>query len=298
VLSKQRFLTVAVVGEPNAGKSTLVNALVGQKVSIVSSKAQTTRCNLIGVFIEGDSQIVLTDTPGLFAPRERLGRAMLHNAQAAIKASAGALLVVDASHPRVEQNLRFLEEKKNVCGILALNKIDRVERSKLLALAQSFNERFPFQATFMVSALKNDGIKDVKRFLANKAPHEAWLYPENQITTLSLRLFAAELTRERVYKRFYQEIPYACTVETIQWEDFSFKNETRVAQDIYVQKSSQRPIILGQNGEKIHAIRESVQKELSAVIERKVHLFLHVKVRENWTEDKAFYDLWNLRYDA
>ncbi|MDR1910408.1 MAG: GTPase Era [Holosporales bacterium] len=297
-MANQRFLTVAVIGAPNVGKSTLVNALVGQKVSIASPKAQTTRCNLIGLMIEGEAQIALTDTPGFFAPRERLGRAMQYDMRTAIKASTGALLVIDASWPNIEQSLPVLTGNRNLWSALVLNKIDRVARPKLLTLAQSLNTQFPFEATFMVSALKQDGIQDIRRFLAKMAPEGAWLYPEDQITTLPLRLFAAELTRERVYKHFYQEIPYACTVETTQWEDFTFKNETRVAQHIYIQKNSQRPILLGQNGEKIHGIRESVQKELSTVIERKVHLFLHVKVRDNWPEDKAFYDLWNLHYNA
>ncbi|MDR0407047.1 MAG: GTPase Era [Holosporales bacterium] len=295
---QKRFETVAVVGEPNVGKSTLVNALVGQKVSIISPKAQTTRYNLLGLFVEGDTQIALTDTPGIFAPRERLGRAMVNAVRTAMHNAARVLWVIDASHPRISRSIDLLQKIPNVQAAIVFNKIDRVAKPKLLELAYYLNEQYPFEATFMVSALKQDGIQKIKHFLAESAPSGEWLYPEDQVTNLPLRLFAAELTRERLYKRLHQEIPYACIVETEQWEDFTFKNETRIVQNIYIQKDSQRPILLGKGGEQIHEIRASVQKELSAVMERKVHLFLYVKVHENWPEDKAFYDLWGLRYNV
>ncbi|MDR0661991.1 MAG: GTPase Era [Holosporales bacterium] len=294
----QKFDVLAVIGEPNAGKSTLVNTLVGQKVSIVSKKPQTTRSNVLGIFLEQEAQIVLTDTPGVFLPRERLGRAMFHGVCAALREAEGVLFVVDASRPQMGRCFSLLKEHPETRSFLVLNKIDRLSRQTLLPLAQTLNAQFPFRETFMISALKQDGIATMKRVLAGAAPEGAWLYPEDQVTNLPLRLLAAELTRERLYAKFSQEIPYACTVETETWEDFTYKKETRIAQNIYIKKASQRPILLGKGGKGIREIRLSVQKELEELLMRRVHLFLSVKERTNWSEDKAFYDLWEMRYDA
>ncbi|MDR1267166.1 MAG: GTPase Era [Holosporales bacterium] len=297
----RRFEIYAVLGAPNAGKSTLVNALVGQKVSIVSQKPQTTRSNVLGIFVEQEAQIVLTDTPGFSPPRERLGRAMSHGIRAAAYTAKRALLVVDASRPRRGggQGLDLLREiLPDAQVLLVLNKVDRIPRTHLLPLAQMLNEQFPFRETFMISALKRDGVDHLRNALAQSAPEGAWLYPEDQPTTSSLRLLAAEWTRERIFKEFSQEIPYSCAVETKEWEDFTYKKETRIAQSIYVKKASQVPILLGKEGSKILVIRQLAQKDLATLLERKVHLFLKVEERPNWSEEKEFYDLWGLRYNA
>ncbi|MGU3539361.1 GTPase Era [Methylobacterium sp. A54F] len=281
---------VALIGVPNAGKSTLLNSLVGTKVSIVSRKVQTTRALVRGILMEGPAQVVLVDTPGIFAPKRRLDRAMVHSAwSGAADADAIALLIdarkgVDAE---VEALLGRLPEVKRP-RVLVLNKIDLIPREKLLALASSLNERLAFTHTFMISALNGDGVEDLKRTLAGMMPPGPWLYPEDQVSDAPIRMLAAEITREKIYDRLHEELPYRSTVETDQWE-VRPDGSVRIEQTIFVERESQRSIVLGKAGQTIKAIGQAARIEIAEVAEARVHLFLHVKVRENWADDPARY---------
>ncbi|CAO4166390.1 GTPase Era [Methylorubrum populi] len=281
---------VALIGVPNAGKSTLLNALVGAKVSIVSRKVQTTRALVRGIVMEGEAQIVLVDTPGIFAPKRRLDRAMVHSAWSGAADADAVCLLVDArkgADDEVETILRRLPEVKRP-KILILNKIDLIARERLLELVAKLNTLVPFEDTYMISALNGDGVADLRKALAARMPPGPWLYPEDQISDAPLRMLAAEITREKIYDRLHEELPYRSTVETDQWQ-VRPDGSVRIEQTIFVERESQRSIVLGKGGQTIKAIGQAARLEIAEAAEAKVHLFLHVKVRENWADDPARY---------
>jgi GTP-binding protein Era len=288
--SETRCGFVALIGAPNAGKSTLLNALVGAKVSIVSRKVQTTRTVVRGIAIEGDAQIVFVDTPGIFRPKRRLDRAMVTSAWGGAGDADAVCLLVDVRKGADEENEAILDKLADVRRpkMLVLNKIDLVERPKLLALAADLNARLPFAHTFMISALTDDGVADLKRALAGMMPPGPWLYPEDQISDAPLRLLAAEITREKIYERLHEELPYRSTVETDQWQSRP-DGSVRIEQTIFVERESQRKIVLGKGGQTIKAIGQAARKEIAEIAEAPVHLFLFVKVRENWGDDPERY---------
>ncbi len=281
---------VALIGAPNAGKSTLLNSLVGSKVSIVSRKVQTTRALVRGIAIEGEAQIVFVDTPGIFKPKRRLDRAMVTSAWGgAGDADVIALLLdvrkgIDEEAEAILDKLPELKRPK----VLILNKIDLIERSRLLELASRLNEKVEFAHTFMISALKGDGIDTLRRQLAGMMPEGPWLYPEDQISDAPLRMLAAEITREKIYERLHEELPYQSTVETDQWQPRP-DGSVRIEQTVFVERDSQRKIVLGKGGQTIKAIGQAARKEISEIAEAPVHLFIFVKVRENWSDDPERY---------
>ena len=283
---------VALIGEPNAGKSTLLNRMVGAKVSIVTHKVQTTRARIRGVALEGDSQIVFVDTPGLFRPRRRLDRAMVAAAWGGAADADLVVLMVEAHRgvtAGVEAILEALRERVGGAPVaLAINKIDRVERKELLGLTAGLNERFEFAETFMISAEKGYGVDDLKRWLAERMPESPWLYPEDQIADLPLRMIAAEMTREKLTLRLHQELPYQLTVETEGWEERD-DGSVRVDQIVYVARDGHKGILLGKKGETIKAVGKLSREELTEFLGRKVHLFLTVKVRPNWLDEAERY---------
>lgn len=280
---------IAVIGAPNAGKSTLVNALVGAKISIVSHKVQTTRMPIRGIAIEGKSQLIFIDTPGIFKPRRRLDRAMVHAAWGGAGDADLVVLLVDAAKGLSEEVEGILDKLKDQkpAPLLALNKIDRVKKERLLELAQEFNARVPFDATFMISALNGYGVADLKRHLAARVPIGPWHYPADEVSDAPLRLMASEITREKIYERLHEELPYQATVETTDWKEK--KDGVRIEQTIYVARDSQRSIVLGKGGSMIKQLSMQARKELSAILEKPVHLFLFVKVREGWEDDPERY---------
>jgi GTP-binding protein Era len=281
---------VALIGAPNAGKSTLINALVGAKVSIVSHKVQTTRMLVRGIAIEGRSQLILVDTPGIFAPRRRLDRAMVTTAWGGAKDADLTGLLIDARKGIDEEADGIFAHLADVSGpkFLILNKIDVVEKEKLLALAQEANGKAKFKATFMVSALTGSGVADVKAWLAREVPAGPWHYPEDQISDAPLRQLAAEITREKLFERLHQELPYQSTVETTSWKELR-DGSIRVEQTIFVERESQRKIVLGKGGQTIKAIGAEARRDISEAADAKVHLFLFVKVREGWGDDPERY---------
>jgi len=281
---------IAVIGAPNVGKSTLVNALVGSKVSIVSPKVQTTRNILRGIAIAGDAQLVFVDTPGIFAPRRRLDRAMVAVAWSGAKDADIDALLIDAKRGLDDDTTAIMDKlgDNRAAKILVINKIDLVDKPKLLGLVSKATERQKFDATFMVSALSGSGVADVKQWLAAHVPPGPWLYPEDQISDAPLRALAAEITREKIYLRLHQELPYRSTVETDSWKDLQ-DGSVRIEQTIFVERESQRKIVLGKDGQAIRAIGTEARKELSQLIDKPVHLFLFVKVREGWADDPARY---------
>jgi GTP-binding protein Era len=281
---------VALIGAPNVGKSTLVNVLVGAKVSIVTPKAQTTRALVRGIAVEGTSQLVFVDTPGIFAPRRRLDRAMVGSAWASAREVDWVALVVDAAKGVHEDDERVLVGLAgvNAAKVLVLNKIDLLDKPKLLALSRALNERAAFAATFMISAKSGDGVADLKGFLAARAPPGPWVYPEDQISDAPLRQLAAEITREKLYLRLRQELPYQSTVETEVWKELD-DGAVRIEQTIYVERESQRKIVLGNGGRTIKAIGSAARADIAAAIEHNVHLFLFVKVRQGWSDDPERY---------
>jgi len=283
---------VALIGEPNAGKSTLTNWMVGAKVSIVTHKVQTTRARIRGVALEGESQIVFVDTPGLFQPRRRLDRAMVAAAWGGAADADIVVLLVEAHRgvtKGVEAILERLEEMPQGRQIaLAINKIDRVEAPDLLALTQDLNTRFAFAETFLISAEKGHGCADLKAWLAGQVPEGPWLYPEDQIADLPLRMIAAEMTREKLTLRLHQELPYQLTVETEAWEERK-DGSARVDQIVYVARDGHKGIVLGNRGETIKAISKAAREELEEFLGRRIHLFVQVKVRPKWLEEKERY---------
>ncbi|QQA43272.1 GTPase Era [Pelagovum pacificum] len=283
---------VALIGEPNAGKSTLTNRLVGAKVSIVTHKVQTTRARIRGVAMDGDAQIVLVDTPGLFKPRRRLDRAMVAAAWGGAADADITVLLVEAHRgitPGVEEILSRLEEiGQGRTVVLAINKIDRVQAPVLLALTKDLNERYAFAETFMISAEKGHGAADLKRWLGEHLPEGPWLYPEDQIADLPLRMIAAEITREKLTLRLHQELPYQLTVETEAWEERE-DGSARIDQIVYVARDGHKGIVLGHRGETIKSVSTAARTELEEFMGRKVHLFLQVKVRPNWLDEAERY---------
>jgi GTP-binding protein Era len=281
---------VALVGAPNAGKSTLVNALVGTKVSIVSHKVQTTRALVRGLVIEDGAQIVFVDTPGIFAPKRRLDRAMVTTAWGGASDADVIALLIDVRKGLDDDNLAILAKLADTARpkILILNKIDSVRRDTLLALAQEATARVSFQRTFMISALKGDGVKDLCVYLAGEMPAGPWLYPAEDVSDLPLRALAAEITREKLFARLHDELPYASTVETEKWETRP-DGSVRVEQTIFVERETQKRIVIGKGGQTIKWISTESRKELTEIVEAPVHLFLFVKVRENWSDDPERY---------
>lgn len=286
----QRFGTVAVVGAPNAGKSTLVNALVGQKVAIVSPKAQTTRTRLMGLAILGESQILLTDTPGIFEPKRRLDRAMVAAAWGSAQDVDLIALVVDAAgglKRGVAEMLDRLRERPEP-KLLILNKVDLVKKEDLLLLATQFGERGSFEEIYMISASTGDGVADLKAALATRMPEGPWHFPEDQVSDATDRMMAAEITREQLYHQLHAELPYASAIETEKYEERR-DGSVAIHQQILVARDSQKAIVLGKGGARIRAIGEAARKELTEAFGRKVHLFLHVKVNPRWEEDRGLY---------
>ncbi|ABA05177.1 GTP-binding protein Era [Nitrobacter winogradskyi Nb-255] len=281
---------VALIGAPNVGKSTLVNALVGSKVTIVSRKVQTTRALIRGIVIENNAQIILVDTPGIFVPKRRLDRAMVSTAWSGAHDADLVCVLLDARAGIDEEADAILTKLAGVAHpkILVLNKIDLVRREKLLALAGSANERLGFEETFMVSALSGDGVDDLRLALAGRVPEGPFHYPEDQMSDAPLRHLAAEITREKIYRHLHQELPYQSTVETDTWTERNDKS-VRIEQTIFVERDSQRKIVLGKNGATIKSIGASSRKEIGEIIGQPVHLFLFVKVREKWGDDPNRY---------
>jgi GTP-binding protein Era len=290
---------VALVGAPNSGKSTLLNQLIGAKVSIVSPKVQTTRSRILGIVIEGEAQLVFVDTPGIFAPKRRLERAMVAAAWTGAADADVVVLVVDAARGLDENTRRIIDGLKSAGrrAVLALNKVDLVDRPKLLPLTERLHQEAIFDAVFMVSALGGDGVADLRRHLAASLPAGPWLFPEDQLTDLPQRLMAAETTREQVFLLLHQELPYATMVETDTWEERE-DGSVKIGQTIHVQRTSQKAIVLGKGGHQIKEIGARARAELERLLGRRVHLFLFVRVSEDWSEDRARYRDMGLEFES
>ncbi|MGY6533287.1 GTPase Era [Glycocaulis sp.] len=304
---------VAVLGAPNAGKSSLVNALVGHKVSIVTQKVQTTRFQIRGVMMAGQTQVVLVDTPGVFAPRRRLDRAMVAAAWAGAEDADVIVHVVDAAAAsralagktggqdgRAEEDTRrVIDGLKNAerKAVLVLNKIDLIRREELFSLAEHFNKTDVYSDIFMISASNGSGVKDLSAHLVARMPESEWFYDSDQVADLPMRLLAAEITREKLFLRVHDELPYGLTVETDSWQERK-DGSVRIDQTIFVEREGHKPMIIGKGGQSLKTIGELARKELSAELEREVHLFLHVKVRPGWSEERARYSALGLEFDA
>lgn len=298
--TKTRAGFVALIGEPNAGKSTLLNRMVGAKVSIVTHKVQTTRARIRGIAMEGDAQIVFVDTPGLFRPRRRLDRAMVAAAWGGAADADVVVLLIEAHRGLTEGVRAIIDAIKDRLPAgqrvaLAINKIDRVKAEVLLALAEEMNAVYPFEKTFMISAERGHGVEDLKEWLGATLPAGPWFYPEDQIADLPMRMIAAEITREKLTLRLHEELPYQLTVETERWEDRK-DGSARIDQIVYVARDGHKGIILGHKGETIKAVGQQARAELTEFLGRPVHLFLQVKVRENWLEEKERYSEMGLEF--
>jgi GTP-binding protein Era len=282
---------VALIGAPNAGKSTLLNRLIGAKVSIVSPKVQTTRRRVLGVAMRGAAQVIFVDTPGIFAPKRRLDRAMVAAAWSGAGDADRIVLLVDATRKKIDADTRAIIDglkKDGRRAICAINKVDAVRHESLLTLAAELDAAFPFERIFMISAETGDGVEDLMDEVVARLPEGPHHFPEDQLTDLPARLLAAEVTREHLFRQLHEEVPYALTVETEAWEEFK-DGSAKVSQTIYVAKDSQKAIVIGKGGSRIRQVREAAQAELERMLERKLHLFLFVKVRENWQEDPERY---------
>ncbi len=296
--SQTRCGFVALIGAPNAGKSTLINRLVGAKISIVSHKVQTTRRLIRGCVLQDKTQIIFVDTPGIFTPKSRLDRSMVTTAWKETADADATCLLVDAQRkPDHEDTLSILEKMQTLEGprYLVLNKVDAIERSRLLTLAHHLNEALRFEETFMISALKGDGLDELISTLAKRMPVGPWLYPEDHLSDVPLRELAAEITREKVFERLHQELPYAITVETTQWHETD-KGVLCIEQTIYAERDTQRKIILGKGGQAIKAIGIASRQELEPLVERQVHLALTVKIKPSWKDDRSYYDAQGLEW--
>jgi GTP-binding protein Era len=295
---KQKFGFVAVIGEPNAGKSTLINKIVGTKVSIVSPKVQTTRTRVLGISIHENSQIVFVDTPGIFSAdqKNKMEKAIVASAWEGVADAEVLLLLVDATKKIGASTniiLERLKQETNKRCFLILNKIDKIKREELLDLSLKLNEIYAFEATFMISALKGNGVKDLLAHLSKILPEEPWHYPEDQVTDMPMRLMVAEVTREKLFKMMHQELPYQLTVETENWEEFD-DGGIKIDQTIFIARQAHKKIILGKGGSMIKKIGQMAREELEDILETRVHLKLFVKVRENWLDDEERYALWGL----
>jgi len=291
---------IAILGAPNVGKSTLLNRVVGTKVSIVSPKVQTTRTRVLGIALDGDAQLIFIDTPGIFQPKRRLDRAMVAAAWGGAGDADHVVLLVDSQRGITPDTQSIIDKLKNQEGRkvdLALNKVDLVNKESLLTLTEKLNEYGIFQEIFMISAEKGDGVDDLVAYLKSKMPVSPWLFPEDQISDMPLRLLAAEITREKLYLKLHQELPYATTVETESWEEKD-DGSVRIEQTIYVERESQRSIVLGKGGKMIKSIGAESRRDLAEIADRAVHLFLFVKVREKWGDDPSRYTHWGLDYNA
>lgn len=286
---------VSVIGLTNAGKSTLINQMVGSKVSIVSHKVQTTRTRVLGMAVYEKTQIILIDTPGIFRPKKTLEKAMVTAALSSLEDADFIVHLVDVAIKNpLSQNrdiLKSLENEKNV--ILVLNKVDKISKPALLVLTQEFNAEFSYMATFMLSALSGMGVKDLSASLAKILPQQPWMFPEDQMSDMPMRLMAAEITREKIFNLLHQEIPYAVFVETENWEEFD-NGSVKISQLVYVEKESQKSIMLGKNGSKVKAIGKSAREDLEEIMGRPVHLKIFVKVQENWAERVENYKMFGL----
>lgn len=290
-MTQQKCGVVAVIGAPNAGKSTLVNQLVGQKVAITSAKAQTTRARMLGIALLDDVQMILVDTPGIFAPKRRLDRAMVSAAWEGTDSADAILLIVDPIKQRRHELEPILEalEHRTERKILVLNKVDRAKKEPLLALAQELNSKVTFEEIFFVSALNGEGVSEMKQALAAMMPEGVWMYPEDQVSDASERLLAAEITREQLYAQLHEELPYDTAVRPELYQHRP-DGSLEIHQQIVVARETQRPIVLGKGGSKIKSIGEAARLELTEVLGVKVHLFLHVKLSEGWSEDKEVFE--------
>jgi GTPase len=300
VANSTRCGFVALIGAPNVGKSTLLNRLVGVKVSIVSPKIQTTRRRVLGILLEGSAQLIFVDTPGIFAPRRRLDRAMVRSAWQGAEDADLVVLIVDASHPRLgEETASIIErlQRAGRRGLLAINKIDLVKRESLLGLARRLFDCGIFDEVFMISAQTGDGVEDLAKALAARVPQGPWLYPDDQVSDLPVREMAAEITREQLFHQLRAELPYALTVEPESWTDFS-DGSIRIGQQIFIEREGQRAIVLGEGGARIKKVRLAAQKEIESLTGRKVHLFLHVKVRQDWQDDPERYRAMGLDFES
>ncbi len=282
-----RFGFIAVLGAPNAGKSTLINRIVGAKVSIVSPKVQTTRTRVLGIVISGRSQLVFVDTPGIFSPRQRLDRAMV---DAAWKGAADAdlLAMIVDSERGFDANAGRIIKQIKADAVLVLNKVDQVPREKLLALSQEINEAGDFRETFMISALNGDGVADLTDYLRASLPEGVWMFPEDQLSDMPMRLMAAEIVREKLFLQLHQELPYALTAETEDWKTLK-DGSARIAVVIIIERDSHKGMVLGKGGQRIKAVGSAAREELEAMFDCKVHLFLHVKVRRDWKDKTEHY---------
>ena len=291
---------IAILGAPNVGKSTLLNRVVGAKVSIVSSKVQTTRTRILGIALVENSQLIFIDTPGIFNPKRRLDRAMIAAAWGGARDADRIILLVDSKRG-VDINTEIIIDKLKENGFdnldLVLNKIDLINKQDLLKLTKRLNNYGIFKEIFMVSAEKGDGVSDLISYLRSKIPVSPWLFPQDQISDMPMRLLAAEITREKLFMKLHQELPYAITVETENWQNREDQS-IRIEQTIYVERDSQRSIVLGKNGQMIKLIGMESRKELSEVVDAKVHLFLFVKVREKWGDDPSHYTNWGLDFNV
>ena len=289
--------TIALIGAPNAGKSTLTNQLAGAKISIVTHKVQTTRSRIRAIVLHKTSQIILVDTPGIFTPKRRLDKAMVDAAWYGAKDADVIVLLIDTPKGLTEQVNHILESLKNIPNpkILALNKIDCIKKEDLLALANQITQQTSFEQVFMISALNGSGVSDLLDDLAEKSPFGPWLYPEDQISDAPLRHSAAEITREKLFLRLHEELPYASTVETTSWKALK-DNSIRIEQTIYVERDSQKKIVLGKKGQTIKAISVDARKDIAQLVDTPVHLFLFVKVREKWLNDPERYHEMGLEF--
>lgn len=296
--SQTRCGYVAVVGAPNAGKSTLINEMVGTKVSIVSPKVQTTRTRVLGILVHDTAQVILVDTPGIFEPdkRKNLERAMVAAAIDGLSDADAILLLVDAASYRKQEIEMIIGRLKGHDRpvLLALNKVDKIKPERLLDLSRELNNLHDFKATFMISALKGNGVQDVVKYLAQIIPEGPFLFPEDQVSDMPMRLLAAEITREKLFYKLHQELPYALTVETENWEPFK-DGSIKIDQTIYVSRDNHKGIVLGKGGSLIKEIGEKSRIELEEILDTRVHLKLFVKVRENWMDDPERFSIWGLK---